>query len=107
MLAHFPACRSLRTGAELPDALGAKKIDVQELTPVTYAQLEAKKAKMVEETRQRVLKHTRSRGAGARLQEWPVAAPGLRRAPGRCGPNGGFYLALGRSVTREGPSAPG
>ena len=43
---------SLRTGAELPDALGAKKIDVQELTPVTYAQLEAKKAKTVEETRQ-------------------------------------------------------
>jgi hypothetical protein len=43
---------SLRTDAELPDAFGAKKIDVQELTPVTYAQLEAKKAKTVEETRQ-------------------------------------------------------
>src|SRR5438552_590235 len=57
--------------------------------------------------RARVVKHTRSRGAGARLQEWPVTAPGLRRAPARCGPNGGFYLALGRSVTREGPSAPG
>src|SRR5206468_9402162 len=57
--------------------------------------------------RARVVKHTRSRGAGARLQEWPVTAPGLRRTPARCGPNGGFYLALGRSVTREGPSAPG